>query len=142
MSALVPLFLAIWTMVSSQLGVTHLDGPVHFTDLYGNVRSADAALACAADGRPELYLSPDVTLDTVIHELAHAYDCLDDGTLNGSPMTRPAERPSLVSDYCWQSDAEWYACSVVRYRSVFPDDVAPWGNPRETRSSSAAETRR
>lgn len=141
MAALVPLFLAIWVLVSSQLTVTFADGPVRFTDLYGVARQADAALACPAGGQPHLYLAPQVTLDTVIHELAHAYDCQDDGALNGSPSARPAQRPSLVSDYCWQSDAEWYACAVLRYRDVHPDQVAPWGEAAITSAISAAERR-
>ena len=113
MAALHLLLVWLWLLVSPQLTVQQLDGPVYFTDLYGSERVAEAALGCA-EGRPQLWLSPDYSAETLAHELAHAYDCLDNGAMDGSPAGRPAGRPAWAPDYCWQNDAEWYACWSVR----------------------------
>lgn len=120
MSPLFALFVALWGMIGAQVDVRHVDGPVRFTDLYGNAREAQAALGCPAGGQPIMWLGADVDLETIVHELAHAVDCNDDGVMNASPIQgeRPATRPSWVSDYCWNTDAEWYACWVVRSGSV------------------------
>lgn len=114
--ALLELVTALWVLVGPQLSVRQLDGPVRFTDLYGAERQATAALECRRGGQPVLYLAPGIDLPTLAHELAHAHDCADDGKLNASPIqgARPAQRPAWVSDYCWNTDAEWYACWVVR----------------------------
>lgn len=128
MVGLLALLVTIWTLVSANLAVTQFDGPVHFTDLYGNARTAEAALACPAGEAPILLLSDHFSISTLVHELAHAYDCQDNGVMDGSLISRPEERPAWTSDYCWTVDAEWYACSVVQYRNVFPDAVAPWGD--------------
>ncbi|MGE3857545.1 MAG: hypothetical protein AB7G21_11385 [Dehalococcoidia bacterium] len=82
-------------------------------------------------------------LNTIIHELAHAYDGSDDGFLNGSPgHPRPETYDEAVelagyrdpweppAWYCWGAKtdpfgrpleltealrhAEWYACEVAR----------------------------
>lgn len=127
MQVLLSLLLTLWTAVSPTLQVHRVDGPVQFTDLYGSTREAEAALGCD-DGTPHLWLSPTVSLETLVHELSHAYDCVDNGEMDASPTTRPAERPAWVSDYCWYSDAEWYACSTVRYGSVTPQDSPSWPN--------------
>ena len=111
--------------MAPDLTVHRLDGPVQFTDLYGNAREAEAALGCPAGG-PELWLSPTVRIETLVHELAHARDCLDNGVMDASPTQRPAIRPSWVSDYCWGSDAEWYACSVLHFGSIDPHQVSGW----------------
>ena len=73
----------------------------------------------------------------MLHELAHAYDCADNGAMDSSPTLRPAVRPAWASDYCWLSDAEWYACSVVRFGTVRPHEVAPWG-PEALAAAGAA----
>ncbi len=119
---LLALFVALWELVGLQTTVLSTSGPVHFTDLYGSERHAAAALECRPGGKPVLYLSPSADIETIVHEFAHAYDCLDDGSMNASPMggSRPAERPAWTSDYCWNTDAEWYACSAVRARMVRP----------------------
>lgn len=57
MVGLLALLVTIWTLVSANLAVTQFDGPVHFTDLYGNARTAEAALACPAGEAPILLLS-------------------------------------------------------------------------------------
>ena len=129
MQVLIPMLVALWSIVAPDLTVHRLDGPVQFTDLYGNAREAEAALGCPASG-PELWLSPTVSLETLVHELAHARDCLDNGVMDASPTIRPAVRPEWASNYCWESDAEWYACSVVHYGSIDPHEVAGWpGSP-------------
>ncbi len=126
MPALAPLLLALWALIGGHVQLYRLDGPVHFSDLYGSPRAAEAATGCL-EGQPQVWVSTGASLDTLVHEFAHAYDCLDDGVMNDSPSLRPRQRPDWVSDYCWQSDAEWYACSVVYYGSVSPHLVAPWG---------------
>jgi hypothetical protein len=114
--ALIELVTALFALAGPQLTVQHVPGAVRFTDLYGTERHAPAALECRRGGEPVLYLSPGVHIETLAHELAHAYDCADDGKLNGSPIRglRPLERPAWASDYCWNTVAEWYACWVVR----------------------------
>ena len=125
MQVLIPLLIALWTAVAPGLTVHRLDGPVQFTDLYGNAREAEAALGCSPGG-PHLWLSPTISLETIVHELAHARDCLDNGTMDASLTLRPAVRPDWVSDYCWFSDAEWYACSVVEFGDVNPHEADGW----------------
>lgn len=125
MQVLIPLLIALWTAVAPNMTVHRLDGPVQFNDLYGNAREAEAALGCSSAG-PHLYLSPTVSLETLVHELAHAHDCLDNGEMDASPTQRPAVRPAWASDYCWFSDAEWYACSVVQFESMTPHEVSGW----------------
>ncbi|MEZ4501536.1 MAG: hypothetical protein R3C39_02805 [Dehalococcoidia bacterium] len=124
MSTLFALFVTLWGLVGTQIDVRHVDGAVKFTDLYGNAREAEAALGCPSDGAPIMWLGTGVRLETIVHELAHAYDCLDDGLMNASPINgaRPATRPAWVSDYCWDTDAEWYACWVVHSGSI---DASP-----------------
>lgn len=113
MSALVALYIALWSAVGPSVHVHELDAPVQFVDLYGNQREAPGATGCSPARGADLWFGPSADLEIVVHELAHAYDCLDDGVLNGSPIERPAERPAWVSDYCWTSDVEWYACWAV-----------------------------
>ena len=117
---LLELVTALFALVGPQLSVQYLDRPVRFTDLYGAERRAAAALECPRSGQPVLYLGPGADLPTLTHELAHAHDCADDGKLNASPIrgARPAQRPAWASDYCWNTDAEWYACWVVRTGSI------------------------
>jgi hypothetical protein len=120
--AALALFLALWELIGAHTTVVHSERLVAFTDLYGSERHAAAALECRPGGRPVLYVSSSADMDTLLHEFAHAYDCIDDHAMNASPIgsVRPAERPAWASDYCWGSDAEWYACLVVRTRSVRP----------------------
>ncbi len=127
MQLILTLFLTLWTAVSPNLQVHRVDGPVEFTDLYGSAREAEAALGCD-EGTPHLWLSPTVTLETLAHELAHANDCIDNGEMDASTTIRPTVRPDWVSNYCWNSDAEWYACSVVRYGNVAPHEARGWPN--------------
>ena len=127
MQLILTLFLTLWTAVSPNLQVHRVDGPVEFTDLYGSAREAEAALGCDA-GTPHLWLSPTVTLKTLAHELAHANDCIDNGEMDASTTIRPTVRPDWVSNYCWNSDAEWYACSVVRYGNAAPHEAPGWPN--------------
>jgi hypothetical protein len=126
MLALFSLFLSLWALVSAQVTVYPTRGPVPITDLYGSHRGAEAATGCTR-GRPTIWLASTASVETLVHETAHAYDCIDDGLINGSPGLRPAARPAWASDYCWDADAEWYACSVVYYRDVHPLRVAPSG---------------
>jgi hypothetical protein len=116
--------LLLWSFIGIDVELHPVDGPVHFTDLYGEERHAPGALACPTDGPPQLWLSGDAAPSIVVHELAHALDCSDDGSLNGSLGQRPHSRPDWVSDYCWSSDAEWYACSVTRAEPFAPGSAS------------------
>ena len=122
---LIALLLTLWSLVGSAVVVHEVDGPVRFTDLYGNARETSSALACHPDGSAHLWLMPAADLRTVTHELAHAYDCLDDGEMNASPIAaaRPRSRPWWASEYCWDTDAEWYACWAVHSGSVHTPPV-------------------
>jgi hypothetical protein len=93
MSALFSLFLALWTIVGGHVTLHQLSGEVHFVDLYGTQRTADSATGCNA-GQPEIWMAPNLPMATFVHELAHAYDCMDDGVMNDSPSLRPAVRPA------------------------------------------------
>ena len=138
MPSLIPLLLALWALIGGQAQLYQLQGPVNFTDLYGSPRVAEAATGCTA-AKPQVWISAGAPLETVVHEFAHAYDCLDDGLMNDSPSLRPAQRPDWVSDYCWQSEAEWYACSVVYYGNARPYLVAPWGAEAIAHAAVATE---
>lgn len=127
MHVLLTLFLTLWTAVSPNLQAHRVDGPVEFTDLYGSAHEAEAALGCD-EWTPYLWLSPTVMLATLAHELAHANDCIDNGEMDASTPIRPTMRPEWVSNYCWNSDAEWYTCSVVRYGNVAPHEARGWPN--------------
>ena len=114
MPELVGLYLTLWALSGVGVAVHGVEGPVHFVDLYGEERRAPGALSCTPGEPPQLWISAGAGLEVLVHEVAHAFDCLDDGELNGSLARRPAERPAWATDYCWSSDPEWYACSVVR----------------------------
>ena len=124
MPELVGLYLTPWALAGLGVVVHEVEGPVHFVDLYGEERHAPGALSCAPGEPPELWISAGADLVVLVHELAHAFDCLDDGELNGSPTRRPDARPAWTSDYCWSSDPEWYACSVVHHARA-PADAPP-----------------
>ena len=127
MSELVSLYLVLWVLASPNVVTHEVDGPVRFIDLYGVEREAPGALACPSGGAAQLWLSDDAGLEVVVHELAHAFDCVDDGELNGSPGPMRSARPEWVSDYCWSSEAELYACWVVHGGRVIaapPAEVA------------------
>ena len=115
MAEIVPVVLMLWSMLGIDVELHRVDGPVRFTDLYGEQRLAPGVLACPEGGEPQLWLSRDASAAVIAHELAHAIDCSDDGLLNGSLSSRPGERPEWVSDYCWSSNAEWHACAVARH---------------------------
>ncbi len=133
MSPLISLLITFWSLAGSSLVVHHVDGPVRFTDLYGSEREAAGAVGCPGDGKAHLWVSRDIDLETLVHEMAHVWDCIDDGEMNASPIggVRPAQRPGWVSDYCWDTDAEWYACWATYSRSV---DAAPDGSRHADRA--------
>ena len=49
---------------------------------------------------------------TLVHELAHAQDCLDDGDINGSPLAPGAHLENAI-EHCMVNLAEYYACWVT-----------------------------
>ena len=133
MSPLLSLFLTLWSLAGSNVVVHQVDGPVRFTDLYGSEREAAGAVGCPGDGQAHLWISRGVDMETLVHEMAHVWDCIDDGKMNASPIggARPAQRPAWASDYCWGTDAEWYACWATHSRSV---DASPLASPLQDRA--------
>jgi len=81
--------------------------------MYGTERYVEGAVDCI-DGHAIVWLSATASESTVAHELAHVYDCVDNGVLDGSPSVRPDTQPVWASDYCWQHPVEWHACEMVR----------------------------
>ena len=133
MSPLFSLFLTLWSLAGTNMVIHEVDGPVRFTDLYGSAREAAGAVGCPGDGKAHLWISRDVDMDTLVHEMAHVWDCIDDGQMNASPIggARPAQRPAWAGRYCWDTDAEWYACWATRSLSV---DASPLDPPRQDRA--------
>jgi len=125
MAELFGLYLTLWALSGAGVLVHEVDGPVQFVDLYGEERDAPGAFSCVPGQPPELWISAGADLEVLVHELAHAFDCLDDGALNGSPSHTPEARPAWASDYCWRSAAEWHACSVVHNATSFTGAPSP-----------------
>jgi len=123
------LITTLWTLVISVVTVVTINGSFETPD----GRELSAGLGCE-EGLATYYRPIDVSESVEIHELAHAFDCMDDGELNGSPGH---PRPTLYRDaiqtlgiehgrinnvrYCWWGGdgsgamyphAEWYACMV------------------------------
>ncbi|KKL59404.1 hypothetical protein LCGC14_2215710 [marine sediment metagenome] len=116
LSMLAATVLTLLAMIGPSVDFRDSGEGLRFTDIYGNVRFEPTAAGCTTGGVAVIYLpASGLTLDILAHELAHAYDCIDDGYMNGSPLARPPVRPAWISDYCWNSGAEWFACSVQRY---------------------------
>ena len=128
MPILLALIAQLLSLVGGQIDVHTMEARFPITDLYGARRQTDAALSCPGQGRPELWIARTASDEVRAHELAHAVDCLDDRLLNGSPSRRPKVRPAWTSDYCWQSDAEWYACSVVHHQRIDPHNARNWSS--------------
>ncbi len=68
-------------------------------------------VVCWPSGRSEVHLPRTASFTTYLHELAHAYDCIDDGALNGSPLPPQSE---FVGEHrqCTLNEAQRYACYV------------------------------
>lgn len=119
MLLLIKLLLGLLSL-GATVEVQTVSGPVRFTDLYGSPREAVAASGCV-DGASRIWLSDQgAGFDVVLHELAHAYDCADNGTIDGSPAGHAVERPTWATDYCWDSPAERYACAVTETGRLRP----------------------
>ncbi|MDA1062001.1 MAG: hypothetical protein O2895_03720, partial [Chloroflexi bacterium] len=140
MAELFGLYLTLWALSGAGVVVHEVAGPVQFVDLYGDERDAPGAFSCVPGQPPELWISAGADLEVLVHELAHAFDCLDDGELNGSPSRTPEARPAWASDYCWRSAAEWHACSVVHSATARPDAPPPAsaGRPAPIRLAGSA----
>jgi hypothetical protein len=109
--------------LGATVDVETVAGPVRFTDLYGSPREAVAASGCA-EGESTIWISDQgASFEVILHELAHAYDCADNGAIDGSPAGHTDQRPSWASDYCWNSPAERYACAVTETGQLRPFSV-------------------
>ena len=116
---LIKLLLGLMSL-GAAVEVETVAGPVRFTDLYGSPREAVAASGCM-DGASKIWLSDEgASFEVLLHELAHAYDCADNGEIDGSPGGQAEHRPAWASDYCWDSPAERYACAVTETGQLRP----------------------
>ncbi len=104
--ALVTLFVTLWSLVGGE--VTWHNG---LPPAYAQERVLSfGGFNCSTK---EGWVTTNAPLRVVVHELAHAYDCLDDGKLNGSPGLYP---PVTLAP--WEDPAEWYAYEVVRQGKI------------------------
>lgn len=103
------LFALLWPLVGDAYE-WHNGLPV---DVLARNPAALGAFDCAAG---EGWVSVTAPMNVVVHELAHAYDCLDNGLLDGSPgHPLPAwSRDWVYFDMPPYWAAEHYAHEVVR----------------------------
>ncbi len=101
---------------------------------FGGYTIETTGYALCENRRPSITLAssaPSIEA-TVLHELAHAQDCLDDGEINGSLLPAGAAL-RYPSGHCVANRAEFYACWVteqaqVRAGAASPD-IASWSTP-------------
>ena len=81
---------------------------------FGGHTIATTGYALCENGRPSITLAASApTIEaTLLHELAHARDCLDDGEINGS-LLPPGAALRRPSGHCVANLAEFYACWVT-----------------------------
>lgn len=96
MFSLLTAFALFWSAISGQTNITITEPTLNGAHYQG--------LTYCYEGHAQIYLSTRATVDIYLHEFAHAYDCFDNGTLDGSP-TPELCLPSLVC-------AEIYALHV------------------------------
>lgn len=112
MAALFAAFVLLFQLVAGHTAITIHDGAPFLTRTVGSqVTYSLGYVTCWSDGRSEVHLPQTAAFTTWVHELAHAYDCADDGELNGSPMP---EDSTFVGAHrqCVVNSAQRYACYV------------------------------
>ena len=84
-------------------------------ELWIGGREYSGVVTCE-EGEPAVWWSNRrLTPEVIAHELAHIYDCIDDGELNGSTgHPRVFRRGVVYASHCLSNSREWYACEVVR----------------------------
>ena len=95
--------------------------PAHFADIYGAMRHERGAVACVSGEKPIIWIAPDASLTVAVEELAHLYDCLDDGVFNGSPMPAGA-----VLTWGGTADSAMQRLHTMRYRRHPAEARAEW----------------
>ncbi len=103
---MIGLMLYLFALVSASTSFVFYDEP---QQVPGGVTVA--RMSCA-DAQTTIYITPPVAVWIIVHELAHALDCQDDGRMNGSPW--PSTAAAGMRPYCLRSKAELFACSVER----------------------------
>lgn len=111
MAATLVEFLAL---VASLTTFRFVDAPLVAVPFQGATLQTTGYSTCDGTGRPTITLAARADrLDaTLVHELAHARDCLDNGLIDGSllPADAVLERPI---SHCTANRAEMYACWVT-----------------------------
>lgn len=101
-------------LVGSLTSFRFVDGPLLEVPFMGAPLRTTGFTTCSELGRPTITLARGApTIEaTLVHELAHARDCLDNGVIDGSPLPVDGrlERPSA---HCTVNRAEFYACWVT-----------------------------
>jgi hypothetical protein len=112
---------------------------------YGGATLLTTGYALCENRRPTVALAVRApTLEeTLLHELAHARDCLDDGAINGSLLEDGTVllRPSA---HCLAARAEFYACWVTEQAGAPSEAAAAVVDPPARTgppSSRAADSR-
>jgi len=95
--------------------------PARFTDIYGVGRHELGAMACVPGETPVIWIAPNAPLTVAVEELAHLYDCLDDGVFNGSPMPAGA-----VLAWGGTADSAMQRLHTMRYRRHPAEAWAEW----------------
>lgn len=92
---------------------------------FGGYTIATTGYALCEDRRPSITLASSApTIEaTLLHELAHARDCLDDGEINGSLLS-PGATLRRPSGHCLANRAEFYACWVTEQAQLGTTEVA------------------
>ncbi len=111
MTALITMFVLLLHLTAGYTSITVHDTPFLERRVGAQITVSLGYTLCWADGRSEVHLPQTAAFATWIHELAHAYDCADDGKLNGSPLPANSE---FVGEHrqCDDNEAQRYACYV------------------------------
>ncbi|MCC6236892.1 MAG: hypothetical protein IT299_04875 [Dehalococcoidia bacterium] len=111
-------------LVGALTSFRFVSGPTLEVPFGGNTIQTTGYALCE-NRRPSITLAlsaPTIEV-TLLHELAHARDCLDDGTINGSllPAGATLRQPS---GHCVANRAELYACWVTEQAQLAGRDTA------------------
>lgn len=109
-------------LVSSLTTFRFVDAPLVSVPFQGALLETTGYTTCDRTGRPAITLAARADrLDaTLVHELAHARDCLDNGSIDGSLLPSDAVLLRPIS-HCTANRAEFYACWVTEQAGLRTD---------------------